>query len=369
MLVGVEPRHSSVPPTRKETRRVHEPHRRPPPPSRGPAAVSRWPCQVRRKVPEHSCQREASSLRAVRAQPRPRRPSRRAPLEPGGPPWPRQATRVSPSRSRGLGTRSRSGTTVCEVGASCGAEQAYVTCDSLGEEVQCWCDSGRGNLQVELSGSTLDGACHRVAALCLDSTAPLFEQELACVVRGQGISEDACSSLHECSQTGELAAGVTAQSQSYESTACERSNGSWGCTRDGAAGPGISFEMESDRPASALCPTYFEACRSEAPFADLGDRRCRPVSEGVGGNRCDSRNECTRDATLNGRPVLLREPLDVSCEQGEDLSWSCGCYFLGDHLSFGLPMGDAWATCEDAATRCVAAQDREVTISPLDSGR
>ena len=242
----------------------------------------------------------------------------------------------------------------CMMEFDCDNGWLFTYCDPIRPGgMQCECDSEMGYQSYQLTGISGTDACVLTADLCYDGVAANveFTDPPVCQDTYQDRGPDWCSTERQCTQSAQVAEGVSVVSTEWQYAYCDFMADSWTCQCEGRNST-ISFDFPADADPNLVCPDALDIC-SGGEFEMSGPRECSPSYQSAYGDWCDTELDCTRAAVIDGIEVSAHEWMYAHCEGLGDDQWQCECNVGADSSSLELTSDSAWHACEDVASVCV----------------
>ena len=245
----------------------------------------------------------------------------------------------------------------CELSLSCSNNYVYSYCDGSGEVWNCGCDTSYFYSSYELNGVESPNACPTAASLCLDPDQVEFTDPPVCTPLYNERSSGYCSTELECTQSQRISDQVTAKMSQWQYIYCYDESGTWRCECDGNGGY-VSIQIAGVEDEAALCSDMLDVCNS-GDIEPEGPRACSLQFQSASQGYCDSQQECTQQASVDGMEVLVNSYITTSCREASDGEWDCNCQTAPGNTSFTINGTDAWTTCEEASDACAVAAGAE----------
>jgi hypothetical protein len=240
----------------------------------------------------------------------------------------------------------------CDLELDCSGNYTYVWCDTWQSGYwTCMCDSRGGYQNFELVGFSGGDACVYIASLCAGGGQIEFTGEPECALTYEELGSDWCNIQQECTQSAEIAEGVSVVSREYQDTWCENYDEAWTCSCN-TRGTSMSFDFPASAEAAEVCRDALGICAGEAVEVE-GPRQCTRSYQSASPEWCDAQLDCTRTASVDDMEIQVHEYMYTSCGLESEEVWSCECGVGTESTSFELSSSDAWSTCEEASATCI----------------
>lgn len=220
--------------------------------------------------------------------------------------------------------------------------------------LDCQCSSAQG-VQTDLAVIGGDAACRPLVDFCMSDTPPEPDGGEECFLKRAASNEEGCERHESCLvplRVGDTRLGAV---EPRYANCMPYSGGGSDCycsTRSSSFG----FRTPSE-PTETTCASSIRNCDREAVMSPTGPASCEPTStDAPSALGCHADLDCTQNSTMNGREIVAKGRLLVTCGRVELGSpWWCAC--ASDQKTTRFQLGaadvDPSQACSQAPAVCI----------------
>ncbi len=224
----------------------------------------------------------------------------------------------------------------------------------------CDCQSGDVYRNLLLSGASFPDACKYAFDSCAAGEDTQFGGTEQCADPYTSESTSSCSFNQECTRSGDLGGGVSAELRYYRSASCQDSGDAWTCQCD-RGGPSVSFSIPPAAAPGQTCTSAVDLCSSVPEIDPDAPLSCEFYGRRSSSQSCNQTNACGTTVAVDGVDVTVFGYLDANCYSDGNGTWVCECYSGGNYDSFEVSTNDAARdVCSAAVTQCEQLIDVEL---------
>jgi hypothetical protein len=258
-------------------------------------------------------------------------------------------------------------TDYCQLDLSCDNDHISTNCYTQpGGTWYCYCSSYYMSQNYTVTAADASSACKAVSDVCSSGKVPEFTGPETCSVGSSSAWTGYCDLQQQCTQSAEVAPGVTAQIQNYTYAHCQDQAGQALCDCSGSTAY-RSYQLSGATTADS-CQTVADLCDQDVVFT--GTPTCQPSYQAASTGYCEMQQQCTTATKVSDTATaLLYDWQSTQCQDQLNGNTNCNCYSAQTGLRFDMASATTTlATCASAKEICAAASEIQlsgvVTCSP-----
>jgi hypothetical protein len=251
----------------------------------------------------------------------------------------------------------------CETDLTCTNDSMYVYCYGVGDgSWGCECSSSYRYQSYQLMGVNSRSACVTAVEVCSAEDLPEFSEPETCATESQSRGSDYCDLQQQCTQSTEVAEGVTALRTNWKYANCYVESGDQWLCYCGDNTTSQNYQI-SGTTGGAACQLVRDLCDRDEEVVFDGPQTCEPAYQSSGGGYCELQVECSQSTEVSDAATALRlEGQYANCQDLEDGISTCSCSDNESYLRFDVSASaTTLGTCTDALAICAAADDIELS--------